>query len=611
MAHGDARLTHADAIDYAALSKEELESAFWLSGDLSMLMHAGQRSVAGKILSWWDVDQMEMVHDDGAISLMFALAGSKRFGKTSLMLWLWHMLAVRFANKYGRPLEMRFTSAFQKSIDEIIGKVKPQCFRTAPSSCEPEYFGKRGILPAGLYMPTYGPTLGASLALAGLDMNPNALRGQSSDGDFVSEGGFITHLEYVVRNVLIHQYQGKPWARMVCESSAPEDIDTDWELIILPDAKSRGAIAEVTIEDNPLLTPKQRAKYIAMAGGRDAPACRREYFNEIIGNPDLLCVPEFNAEMHVKDIERPKHAYALGADDPGWRHFYGKSWGYYHYDLQAIVIEDSWARTNASTLLSAVVTAARELDLYGRPPPGKLSIIPLEHDGKLAGWKDLLKGDRCEHLAEELYEYAQLPAAERPDFESRPGRWVREDRPGQWTYWDKDRHEFMPNPHARVADVDLRLIGDMREMFDYEFSATTKVELRTMVANFRRWIGTGRVIFLPTCGPAIDHTRAAKWDKTRSHLAEHKIYGHFDVFSTLVYLVRYAELIENRDPMPPPGLTVGSRVHGEYMVDRLPWETERAYDAEIRQRVQAAEMELRQRQEADRRLKPAARMRTR
>jgi hypothetical protein len=599
------------AADPESLTTEELLNSAWVCGNVYALMHAGQKRVARQILAWWAFDQSEVVDEDGAIGLMYALAGGKRFGKTSLMLWLWHMLAVQFAKKYGRPLEMRFTSAFQKSIDEIIGKVKPQVFRTAPPSCEPQYFGKRGILPAGLYMPKEGPTLGASLALAGLDMNPNALRGQSSDGDFVSECAFITHLEYVVRNVLVHQYQGKPWARMVLESSAPEDMDTDWELVILPDAKRRNACAEVTIDDNPMLSEKQRAKYIAMAGGRNSPECRREYYNEIIGNPDMLCVPEFNEKLHVRDVERPKHAYALAGDDPGWRHFHGKVWAYYHFDLQAIVVEDSWGKTNASTIESAAVTAAREFDLYGRLPPTRMRSIPLDSDGERRGWRELLQGDRCEDLAVELYEIANLAPEDRPDFETRPGRWIREDRPGQWTHWDEARHEFMENPHARISDVDPRLIYDLSEQYGLQFQATTKTDLRTMIANVRRWVGQGRVFFLPTAGPVIQHTRAAKWDKTRSHLAEHKIYGHFDVFSPLVYLVRYVELIENYNPNPPPEMIAAQRGMPGMVVERPPWHDKHPYEIEQQQRIEEAEAMLQLEYEAEHgRLREAPRIRS-
>jgi hypothetical protein len=230
----DDQLVSEHVVQAQELSLEELLQVAWENGDLSALMHEGQLRLRNHIHTWRAINQLEGVHETGSIPLVYAIEGGKRFGKTSGMLWMAHELAVWFAKTFGRAADMRYTSAFQKTIDEIVGSVMPQCFRTAPDSCSPSYHGKRGVRPAGLYWPKDGPTLGARLALSGLDRNPDALRGQGNDFDFISEAAFIDKLDYTIRNVLIHQYQQRPWARMIVETSAPEDIDTDWELIVLP-----------------------------------------------------------------------------------------------------------------------------------------------------------------------------------------------------------------------------------------------------------------------------------------------------------------------------------------------------------------------------------------
>lgn len=541
----------------------------WETGDLRALMHAGQVKLYEHILEWIEVDQLEEVHEVGSIPLIYAIEGGKRFGKTSLIMWLSHVLGVRHFKRYGLPASMRLTSAFQKNIDEIVGSVMPQCFRTAPDSCSPVYHGKRGPLPAGLYWPADGPTGGMRLALSGLDKNPDALRGQANDYDFLSEAAFVENLDYAIRNVLIHQYQARPWARMLVETSAPKDLDTDWERIVLPDAKRRGAHAAVTIEDNDRLTRREKDYWIGMAGGLGHPDCRREYFNVIQGDQSLLAFPEFNADLHVRRFERPKYAYGFVNADPGQTHLFGLVWNEYDFEADRLLVLDSWAKSNAGSMEVAAVCAAREFVLWGRWPDERMRRIPLRHDGTHSGWYDLLRGDKYEKLSPELHRMAKTPMRERPTTERRPGEWITKHPPGLITpYYDKQG--FHANPAARVSDVDRQLIRDMDEHFGIEFLATSKEELTTMLRNVRNWLAEGRVWFAPDAGPVIDHVRAAKRDK-RGKLAEHAVYGHFDCAAALTYGVRKVEQYTNSRPLPPSHL-LQEWPAGAEVIGRLPWQ---------------------------------------
>lgn len=561
--------------DLEGLSEEELIALAWEHGDLRCLMHSGQIRLFEHIMAWREIDQLELDHEVGSIPLTYAIEGGKRFGKTSLILWLAHCIGVWFFKKYKRPAVMRLTSAFQKNIDEIVGSVLPQCFRTAPDDCAPVYHGKRGILPAGLYWPTEGPTGGMRLALSGIDKNPDALRGQANDFDFISEAAFIENLEYTVRNVLVHQYQGRNWARMIIETSAPEDLDTDWERIILPDAKRRGAHSAVTIEDNDRLTRREKDYWIGMAGGRGDPNCEREYFNVIAGDPSLKAVPEFNKEQHVRRFERPKHAYGFTAADPGQTHLFALVWGEYDFDNDRLLILDSWAKSNAGSMEVAAVCAAREYVLWGRWPDPRMRRMPAQHDGVHAGWKDLLRGDKYEHLAPELFRMAQTEERDRPTTEKRPGQWITQPIPGAITPY-YDRQGFKLNPSARVSDVDKQLIRDIDDHYGLEFQATSKEELSTMIRNLRNWVAEGRLWFAPDSGCVIDHVAAGKKDK-RGKLAEHKVYGHFDALAALVYMVRRVELAANNRPHPPAHIMV-SFPEGAQVIDRLPWVPKPAHE---------------------------------
>lgn len=530
-------------------------------------MHSGQRTLHAKWNAWRVIDPLSLPLVDGAKPIMFCVGASKRWGKTTWFLWAATELGVE------RPgCEIRVTSAFQKSIDEIVGKVMPQAFATAPASCTPQYFGKRGTKPAGLYFPKYGPMGGAYIALAGLDMNPNALRGQSSDFDFVSEVAFCSNPDDVVTNVLVHQYQGKPHARCCLESSAPKDPLTDWEVKLIPDAKRRGAWFEATIEDNPRLTKKEIELYISMAGGRDSPDCRREYFNEIIGDPTLQVFPGFKKDLHVRDHAMPANAYAITGADPGQTHQFGLVFGYYDFDAAISVIQDSWAESNASTRKIACIIAAREYDLWGTWPPAGMKNIPLETEGIHTGWRTLLKHDRCEHLADSLYAMAQTEPEKRPDFETRPGRFLTGPVPNTFSYFENETQVgFHTNPHTRVSDIDLTFIRDIDSEFGLGFSAANKsAPLEVRVNLTRNRIESGGMIFMPDSGLVQEHVQAAKWNKQRTKFDTHPVYGHYDLAAALVYWLPACDMIRARRPHPPAGLSTLA-APGHNVQQRLPW----------------------------------------
>jgi hypothetical protein len=575
-------------VDADSLSTEQIIAAMWEAGDLSFLMHPSQLECRNKIHAWRLLDQTNDVDKvAGSMPRVFCVAKSGRWGGTTLVLWLYFELACWFVRTYGKPMRLRFTSAWQKSIDEIVGAVAPQCFDTAPPGCVPQYWGKRGTRPAGLYFPEYGPAGGTSIALAGLDVNPNATRGQASDGDVVSEAAFVDKLDYTLRSVLYRQYQGRPWARAIVESSAPKDLDTDWERIYVPDCKRRGAFFAATIEDNTRLTRAEKDEFISAAGGRGNANCEREYFNVISGDPQMVVFPEFDESKHVRDMPIPEHAVGVTADDPGLSHLNGLSLAHYDFDAATIVFRASWAGVNAGSMKLAAAVAAREFLLWGTWPHTKMSRIPLESTRDQIGWRDLLARDEFAHMAEELYEMAQVPEEQRPDFENFPGKWIRNDLPGHSTYWDGREHK--KNPGARVSDVDLGLIRDIDDHYGLEFTATNKSELHTMVNLVRSYLAQGRMVFLPGSGPIIDHMRACKWNKQRTKFDSHPVWGHYDVAASAVYLTRLIDQrFQNLRPHPPAGLSQLQGQAGNSVVDRLPWSEKQPHELELERRLAQA-----------------------
>lgn len=553
-----------------SVSDAELHALVWDAGSLDLYLHSSE---AGQLEAWVAIQawawQDTASETRGQYARIFVLAISRRWGKTALCLWWLAWLAWYLPPLIGRPVRLRYTSALQISIDTIVGEVLDDVFRHAPAHRRPTYYGKRGPLPPGLYFPN-----GSRIAMAGLDKNPKALRGQGSDGDVVSEAAFVTDLEETISAVLYSQYQGRPWARMLLESSAPDRLHTAWETVFVPDAQLRAAYFTATIEHNPMLLDSEREEFIRAAGGRDSARCRREYFNEIVPDEQTQTFPEARAH-HVyatrDEWQAPQHRLTITAQDPGFRDLYALLFATYDHALGALVIEDCWTRSNASTEHAAAVIAAREYDLWGTWPAHEMQRIPL-HDmldssGRVVqlGWTSLLAGDRCARHAEELHRLAQIDTAQRPTSpETWPFPHYRElhDYDGAVTYWDTSSGRYEVGPTNRVSDVKPELEHDLRTLYGLGFEATTKEQLRTMVWLVRTWLSEGRIRFLPRAQLAYDHVRACSWNERRDRFDRHEGgYGHYDIAAALVYLVRRAnERFQTINPVPPKRVLVGPDV---------------------------------------------------
>lgn len=561
-------------VDADSLSTDEIIAAMYRAGNLRWKLYPHQKPVYDAYRAF----EQRVIAGQNNGPPIFVLDCARRWGKTYLVLLIKGEDAQRREKS-----RHTFATAIQDDIGEIIIPIFDDIYEDCPEDCKPEIRTTSRGQNFGIYYPN-----GSSIKLVGVDKKPKGLRGRKSDGHAWTEAAFFQELVRPVSRVQ-HQFQGVPHACLLMESSAPEDPEHEFDEVFVQEAKQRDAYVFQTIDDNTQLTEAEKKKYFDEACKVSVEEAERELYGKRSRNRDFIVVPEWDAEKYVHEMPPPKHAYALGGFDPGFRHLFGAVWAYYDFERACIVVQDSWAGPNASTARVACVTAARELDLYGAPPPSSLDFIPLETTGKRIGWSEYLAHDRCLRHAQELHRLSTMDLTERPDFEHRVGRWVTEDRPGQWTYFDNEsRHEFMPNPHARVADVDLKLIADMRETFGFDFVPTTKVELRTMVNSMRAWFSSGRIVFLPGSGPVLDHVRIGKWSTDRARFAEHRVLGHFDCLAALVYLCRYVSLIENRSPLPPAAVTHLVSATGESSVTRLPWSEKQPHELELERRLAQA-----------------------
>lgn len=337
--------TPSSASPTSASRRDELLRKAWSLGKLRWLLNSDQKTVYDQYREW---EQRDSTKEGGNFPRVFVFDMGRRVGKTTIR------FLVRCEDCIRHPKRIyRYASAYQKNIDEIVNDVSRYVLATCPDDLRPQYIAskQRFVFPNG-----------SEIRLVGLDMHPDGLRGQACDGDDLSEAAFIKGLQYAIKNVLYPQYQGRPWARICLESSAPVESDSDYDEVFVEDAKTRNAWVYRTIDDNPRLTHDEREEFIRAAGGREHVDCKREYFNLRVRDPVGSVVPEFVAEKHVRLCELPRYAHCYVGADPGTRDLFGLVFFFVDFKRAKIVVTKSWAARNAGLTDVAAVIDETEQD---------------------------------------------------------------------------------------------------------------------------------------------------------------------------------------------------------------------------------------------------------
>lgn len=469
------------------VSRDDLVYEAWRRGRLRYLLHSDQRTVYDLYREW---ERLDPAKQRGNFPRVYVVDIGRRWGKTTMR------FVVRTEDCIRSPGgSYRYVSAYQKDIEEIVDEVAQRIFEDCPRELRPRYRagGKADgdndprRAGTGFYFPERDGKVSV-LKLVGLDKNPDGLRGRASDGDDVSEAGYIRHLRYSVKNVLYHQYQGRPHARMCLESSAPRVPGTDYDEVFVEDAKARGAYVYRTIDDNPLLTAEEREEFIRAMGGRDHVDCQIELFNIRVRDGTRVVVPEFNPKGHVAVVPVPTFADCYVALDPGMRDLCAILWGFWDFERARLVIQRDFAERNASTARVAAVIRATEAELW-------------------TGLRSYRNG-----------QYRDNPYLRVSDTDLR---------------LIHDLH----NEHGLAVCPVNKTTG-------------AKTELReAAVHSLRAAIGRGQVVIDPACTKLIAHLTSAHWNDKRTDYERSEVHGHFDCLDALVYMWR--SVVRNQNASPP------------------------------------------------------------
>lgn len=416
--------------------------------------------------------------------------------------------------------------AYQKNIGEIIVPLTKVLFQDAPAGYFPRYRGTHGAEHECLVI----EATDSIIKLVGLDMHPDATRGQFLDFAHISEAAFVRGLGELVRATIMPQFQGRPWAWIALESSTAKVRDCEFNTEFREDARKRGTYRKHTIRDNTRLTEAEVLKEERRTGGAGSVDCKRELYCEETRDERIMVVPEFDAARHVKQPgQRPQHAHCYTAMDPGEGDPLGLLWGFYDWQRAKLVIQRSFARSNFRTGEAAQLIKQVEAELWGT-----------EH----RGIPQTPKVDR---------ELRQTPMLTIRDAIRTGGGLVWQPPPQTLTYWDRATGQFAPNPYKRVSDIDARMVGDLAVEHSLNFEKTAKDDAYAQESALRHAFTMDWIEIWEPNGDLARQLESGMWQldshgRRRDWLRTPTL-GHLDCIAALIYLWR--NLQRELNPMPP------------------------------------------------------------
>ncbi len=337
-----ARQLTVNACDLEALAPEIAEplrlagrQARWRAGDLSYLLHAGQR--------------MLREHWRANTSRRFVGNIGRGWGKSRWALIECVETCLRI--EHG---QVRYAAPEQKMVETIIAPHMQAILAECPADLRPEWKEQKGFW---LFKN------GAKLFVAGANAGgADRLRGVSTDLAVIDEARDVDCLDYLVKSVLTPRLTEA--AKLLIISTPPEM--PDHALVhYIAEAQTRSAYMHAPTSDAPHITPARMTEFLEDYTGPDDPAFRREFMAEIIVDPTRAVLPELSAlEAAVTaKYARPEHILPHVIGDLGYEDMTVIAFGFYDFVEDTAVVEAELVlqRTRSDLIDAEVTRIAREL----------------------------------------------------------------------------------------------------------------------------------------------------------------------------------------------------------------------------------------------------------
>src|SRR5271165_3115592 len=363
-------------------------------------------------------------------------------------------------------------------LESIFSKIFEELLVDCPENLKPEFKQKSFTY----YFPN-----GSQIQLAGTDnKHYEKLRGQKAHLILVDEAGFCNDLSDVIDSVLFPTTT-HTGGRIVCASTPPEQLDHDFFKYI-EQAESDKFLSKKTIYDNPLLDQGQIQTIIKKMGGVESERFRREYLCEVIKDPNMSVIPEFDDDLEkiiVKEWPKPPYYDSYESMDLGGVDLTVVLFGYYDFRADKIIIEDE------------VV-----MDFTDK----ENTIAKLT--------ENILKKE------EEL--------------------------------WKSPLTLEIKRPYYRVSDIDYLVTREILKYSNniVSFNAAKKDNNDAAINDLRHLLSSKKIIINPRCKILVRHLKNCRWSSKTNKVkfARSPDNGHYDAVDALKYMIR--DVIFSKNPYP-------------------------------------------------------------
>jgi hypothetical protein len=147
----------------------------------------------------------------------------------------------------------------------------------------------------------------SEIVIGGFDTTASSERGKTLQKIYVEEvvGSDPDQYHEALRSdlgpALTHAIDGK----IIYATTLPKIPDHPFITETIPEAQLADAFYSYTIHDNKALTREQYNKAVRRCGGENTVDFKREYLNQVVRDPSVVIIPDYNDDIHSAIFEQP------------------------------------------------------------------------------------------------------------------------------------------------------------------------------------------------------------------------------------------------------------------------------------------------------------------
>lgn len=294
-------------------TRQELIREAWFRGNLTHLLHSGQRIIDAKFRE--------------ARAQLLVGNISRQFGKS---FWaVTKAIALALSKPKAR---IKYATAFQTDLVEFILPTFDAVLESCPKAIRPRYKvqGSKWIFENG-----------SEIKLVGLDKSPNSLRGNVIDAIIIDEAGFVSNLDYIYKSIIVPATLHRPNCKIIMISTPPSTPAHSF-VDFIQKAELEGAYVKLDIHSNPRITEADINRMAKELGGFQSTSFRRECLCELITDADSRIIPEWDGSnvLATEPDQYRQFFHNYVAMDLGVKDFTLVLFAYYDFRRATLVIQD-------------------------------------------------------------------------------------------------------------------------------------------------------------------------------------------------------------------------------------------------------------------------------